>query len=356
MGQIFKILETCRDEEIGVVKKQITCEGKSFCFDSPVVSQRANKIDPTIQIHEVIRHIDDKVVNSLVSNHIKPFADAAKDEFAAGKLNTTIFDLKYNYFPSDDFIKVIAHALYGASDKVVFLPAVKKSLLLGQKPGLKTPSFNKDKIDAYIKMMKLIVEETKMFKNGKEIIGMVPFIPFKWVRQIIDSYASLGVRAFAIDANFKDIMSNEEDFTLILSKIKETVPLDKTLIFAFNAGVPPYETTEIVSDDFLSVFAYVDVLGSTFKQRGGGKGKPRAKVFSRDKYAYDISYYADLKPKFGKYMTVATLRNYNKSEQLKETAKVRGLIGVEKMKKYLATKSAVKQSMKHLESIAQKIG
>ena len=68
-------------------------------------------------------------------------------------------------------------------------------------------------------------------------------------------------------------MEYEDDFTRVLSRVKETVALDKTVIFAFNAGVPSsFEVSQVTSDDFLGVFAYVDVLGSTFKSRGGKSG------------------------------------------------------------------------------------
>ena len=358
MGQIFKIEETSRDDELGLIKKQITCDNNSFCFDSPVVSQRANKFDPDIKVQEIIRRIDDKVVESLNTRYIKPFTDLVKTEWALDKLNATLFDFKYNDFPSDENIKTIAHALHGASDKVIFLPTVKKSLLMEIKPNRKTPSLSMDRIDSYKKMMKLIIDETMKPKNGKQIVGMVPFIPWKFAKPIVDFYCSEGIRAFAIDAGFNDIMAYEDDFARVLSRIKEAVNLDKTVIFAFNAGIgSSYEVTEIVSDDFLSVFAYVDVLGSTFKLRGGGDGEPKAKVFSRDKYAYDVSPYPALQPQFGKHVNFYTIRNFNKSEQRKETAKIRDLVGVEKMKKYLATKPAVNQdSLNRLESIARKVG
>ena len=359
MGQIFKIQEKSRDEELGLIKKQITCDNSSFCFDSPIVSQRANKFDPDIKVQEIIRPINDKVLDSLRTRGIKPYADAVKEEWALDKLNAALFDFRFDDFPSGDNLRVIAHYLHGASDKVIFLPTVKKALLMGARPGLKTPSLSLDRIESYKKMMKVIIDETRIPKNGKEIVGMVPFLPSKFAKPIIDFYASEGIRAFAIDAGFHDIMDYEDDFAYLLSTIKKSVvPLEQTVIFAFNAGIgSSYEATEVVSDDFLSVFAYVDVLGSTFKQRGGGDSEPRAKVFSRDKYAYDIWRYPDLRPQFGKYVNFATIRNFNKSEQRKETAKVRDMVGVDKIKKYLATKPAVNQdSMKHLESIARKIG
>lgn len=55
-------------------------------------------------------------------------------------------------------------------------------------------------------------------------------------------------------------------------------------------------------------------------------------------------------------MNYVALRNYNRSEQLKESLKVRNLLGVTKMKEYLHTKQAVDPtSMKKLESIVTNI-
>ena len=62
-------------------------------------------------------------------------------------------------------------------------------------------------------------------------------------------------------------MEYKDDFARVLSRIKETINLDKTVIFAFNAGVPSsFQVTEVESDDFLGVFAYVDVRGSVLSK------------------------------------------------------------------------------------------
>jgi hypothetical protein len=358
MGQIFKIREIERDDELGIVEKEVSSNNGTFSFESPIVSQRTNRFDPDsqkVKINEVIRHIDDEVVNSIATRGTKPFSDAVKYEYLPDRFNATIFDLKYNSVPNDETIKIIAHALHSSSQNAIILPAVRTAFLQDRRIGRKTPVFSERKIQDYVHMMRLIMNETEAFVNGKEVIGTVPFIPFRFVRPIINLYLSWNIRVFAIDANHKDIIGNIGDFTLILSKINERIPLNKALIFACNAGIPHFEQNEAVSDDFLSVFAYVDVLGCTFKARGGS-GEPRAKVFSRDKYAYDLFKYPEVSRQFGKAMNYVSLRNYNRSEQRKETLKVRNLLGVESMKKYLQTKSAVDQTLvKRLESVARNV-
>lgn len=363
MGEIFKIDESTRDDELGLFKKQITCDSHAFCVETPIISQRANKIDPEIKVQEIIKHIDEKVVDSLNNRYIKTYVDSVKSEWAGNKLNLTLFDFKYKDFPSNDNLKTIAHALHGASDQVIFLPTVRKKLLMETKPNRKTESLSLDKIDSYKKMMKTIIDETKN-RNGKQIVGMVPFLPWKFTKSIVDFYCSEGIRSFAIDCGFRDIMEYEDDFARVLSRVKETVTLEKTVIFAFNAGIPSsFQVSQVPSDDFLGVFAYVDILGSTFKSRGGKSGgeetvkqEPKAKIFSRDRYSYEITTYPNLQPRFGHKMNYNTVRKFNRMEQQRETDKIRGLVGVEKIKKYLSTKQGVRESVSNLEKIAKKVG
>jgi hypothetical protein len=363
MGQIFRIHEVDRDDDLGVVKKQISSSNGSFSFESPVVSERTTKLDPNCQrvrVNEIIRQIDDKVVASLAMKTIKAFADEVRAERIDGKLNATIFNLKYNSVPDENHLKIIAHALHSSSQNAMFLPTVKTSFLQELKPGTRKKNvfhleFTKAKINSYLNMMKLIIGEGKRWGNGIEIVGTIPFIPFGFVEPIIDLYLSEGIRAFAIDANYKDIMGNLGDFTLMLSKIDKTVKLNDALIYACNAGIPHFEANESTSNDFLSVFAYVDVLGTTFKPRGGG-GSDLAKVFSRDRYAYNLATYPEINRQFGRPMNYFSVRKYNRNEQLKESLKVQSLIGVEKMKNYLETKPAVNQkAIKRLETVAKSL-
>ena len=362
MGQIFKIDKFEREEEIGVAKKKISASDNSFSFEGPVVTQRVFPFDPdNNKVNEIVQHINPKRVKTLESNKIKDFTNDVKSYFCPNKLNITIFDLQYNDMPDDDTIRLIAQALHGASEKAVFLPAIRKSLVQSIPQGRRCASWDENKFLSYKNMLKLMVEEIRMHNNGKEIVGMVPFfLPIKYQRQIIDYYFTEGVQTFAIDANFSDLMNNEEDLCFTLSKIKKGVDgLEKTVVFAFNTGIGYYDKEEVVSDDFLSIFAYVDVLGSSFKvRRGGGNGPLKGRVFSSEKYSYDTMLEPDLRKKFGSSVNSLTIKNANRSEQLKETAKVRPFVGEHKIKPYLATKSAVvkRESIKRLESIAQKVG
>jgi len=358
MGQILKIRELDRDDELGAVKKIISSRNGNFSFETPIVSQRRSTVSNTVQplrINEIPRQIDDRVVSELEERGITPFAYEVKQERLEDRLNLTIFNFRFDSVPTNKTIRLLAHALHASSKDVMFLPAVKTSFLQETIPNRKTPIYSIKKVHDYLEMMKTIIYESK-FRNGHELIGTIPLIPPKFVRPIIEFYLSEGIEAFAIDANFKDIILNEGDFRLILSEINIGKPLNETLIFACNVGIPQYEQHAIRSDDFLSIFAYVDVLGLTFKKRGGGVGVPRAKVFSREKYAYDVYSYPDASRVVGRPLNYSSLKYLNRIEQLKETQKVQHLLGDKKIKEYLQTKNAVDHaSMKKLESIANNI-
>lgn len=351
MGQIFKIREVERDEKLGIVKKKISSHQGNFSFESPVVSQRTPKQLGDIQklmVNEVVRQIDYETVSELDLRGIKPFAHKVRLQFLLGKFNATIFNFKFDSVPEETTIRLLAQTLHSSSESTIILPAVKTAFLQEDK------KYSIKKIVDYVRMMQLIIQDIEKIGNRKEFIGTIPLIPPKFVRQIIELYLSEGLKAFVIDANYKDIMLNEGDFRIILSEINKEIPLNETVIFACNLGIPRSQRYEIRSDDFLSIFAYVDILGCNFKPRGGGI--PRAKVFSRNSYAYNISTYPEVSRELGRQMNYVSLGEYNKSEQLKETLKVRNLLGIEKMKNYLQTKEAVDPaSMRHLESIASKV-
>jgi hypothetical protein len=355
MGQIFKIREVERDDELGVIKKEISDYNGNFSFESPIVSQKNVTQYTSVQsvkVNEITRQIDNNTINELETKGIKPFATTVKSEFLVGKLNATIFNLRFDAVPNDDDLRLLSHALHSSSENTMILPTVKFGLLQ------ENQKYSEKRIQDYIRMMRLIINETEAIGNRKEFIGTIPLIPPKFVRRIIEFYLSEDLRAFVIDVNTKDIILHEGDFRVILSEINKKKPLTETLIFACNLGFKQFEMHELRSDDFLSLFAYVDVLGGNFKTRGGRgmSGIPRAKVFSRDRYSYLVTTYSEASKMLGQKVTYSSLKNYNRAEQLNESLKVRNLLGIEKMKKYLQTKAAVDTtSMKRLESIASKV-
>ena len=162
-----------------------------------------------------------------------------------------------------------------------------------------------------------------MLGNNKEFVGTIPLIPAIPVRKIIDFYRKQEIQTFAIDGCTKNIILNDADLRVILSAIDgESHCLSETLVYACNLGYPKIVKDEARADDFLSIFAYVDIFGSMFKGRGGKSKTPKpspkklAKLFSNERYSYQSSTYDEVKKKFGSPMANDILKGINKKRQL----------------------------------------
>lgn len=362
MAGHLKVKELFRDKELGIIRKSITLPG-GISFESPSRSL-SSPMEGTVQpiVNELPRVIHDVTIDALESGTLSLHTEM-RSRFVSGAFNLTIFDLRLDKFPTSRGVRTLAQHLYSASDKVVLLPSVKGGMLRDSPPhgAAKRPGrYSDSKLQQYLKMQEQIIDEIESLHNSKPIIGIIPLMPPKFSRPILDLYFNKGLESFAIDASNKDILSNEPDFRLILTEINQHTALSRVFIYACNLGYPQFEKNSTRADDFLSLFAYVDILGSTFRPKGGPmnydsiRPEPRAKLFSRQQYAYEISTYNEASRKLGLKVTQKILKNFNQRAQLLESDGVRELIGKQPIKPYVSSKPAVdKLSIAKLESIAK---
>jgi len=347
MVREINIREIERDDELAILKKNISLPN-IFSFETPTRSIKEiiqdRFLHSNLLVNEITRKVDDDFLKTLEEGATSRVTREIKSRFLENRLNLVIFNLIFDQIPEQNLVRTLAQQLYSSSHAIIFLPTIRTALLK------ENGKFSEKKVQAYLEMVKNIVNEIEVVGNVKPFVGTIPLIPIKYSRPIIDFYHSNGITSFAIDANTKDVLSNETDLRSILSEINNRVPLSKAFIYACNLGYPRYEGLVTRADDFLSIFAYIDVIGGTFKIRGlfPQFGRPRKKIFSREHYSYEIT----VSPTYTKIL----LDNFNQSEQLKEAHKVRELIGEEKVKQYIQTKTAVDEpAMKRLESIATKV-
>lgn len=357
MAGYLKVDELDRDRELAVIKKQITLPG-GLTFESPSrsIARARDNPAPGANVNEIPRQINELTVTSLESGTSSFLRDICS-KFVADALNLVIFDLKFDSVPTPSTIRTISQFLHTASDKAVMLPTVKSGLL---KDPPKYTKYSDARMDNYVRMMSYIIDQIESLGNSKAIIGTIPLMPIRFTRKILQLYFAKGIQSFAVDAGTKDIIINIADFRLILGEINSHRSLSETFLYACNLGYPLFEKIRTRADDFLGIFAYVDVLGGTFKVRGGPMDThaptppPRAKAFSREEYAYEIMTYQEASRRLGRSVTPAQLQNHNQRLQLSEANLVRTLVGREPIKPYVRTKRAVDDiSMERLESIAR---
>jgi len=263
--------------------------------------------------------------------------------------------LMYDSIPSDEEIKTLTNYWYAASESTLFLPTVKMSMLR------EDTRFSDKRMSQYLGMLRQIIEITEAIGNTKAFIGTIPLVPPKYSKPIVALYLEKGITAFAIDAGTKDFLNHEPDFRAILMRINDQVHLSEAFIYACNLGIPRFVHNKARADDFLSLFAYVDAFGTTFKTRGGRympRGVGRAKEFLREDMCYEVSTYREYFERTGRNIWTARkfLNDINQREQLKEADHVRQLIGKEEVHTYFDKKGAVDEfAIKHLGSIAKTV-
>jgi len=356
MTRILKIRESARDDEFGIIRKQIKVYNLPL-LETPTkcLKNLRRGIPSGMSINEVIRRIYPKTIKSIQDGTYESPRKTIWSKFLRNKLNLTIFELMYDSVPNEDEIKTFASYWYAASESTLFLPTVKMGMLKEDN------KFSDRKMAQYYGMMRYIIEITEVVGNTKAFIGTIPLIPPKYSRPIVNLYLEKGITSFAIDAGTKDFLNHESDFRAILMEINEQIPINEAFIYACNLGIPRFVQNRARADDFLSLFAYVDAFGSTFKTRGG-KGMPRgvgrAKEFLREELSYQVSTYQGFFERRGKYIPNARsfLNNLNQHEQLREANQVRKLIGKTSVQEYFEAKNAVDDfAVKHLGSIAEKV-
>ena len=343
----MKVKEIERDENLATIKKEITLSN-GFSFTSPSRGIKPIKPDTYLQnntkVNEIVKRIDEKALNSLEEGASSRIAKEIKDNYKIDALNLVIFNLILEKVPDKNKLSTLAHHLYASSENTIFLPAVRSALLK------ENNKISAKKIASYQEMMRFIINEIHAVGNSKVLIGTIPLIAPKYSRPIVNFYLEQGITAFSIDANTSDLLSNETEVRSILSTINTGTPLNETFIHACNLGYPQFEQYETRADDFLSIFAYIDVMGGTFKTRGKpfGSNPPRLKEFSSNHYSYRILPPYTCHPN--------DLRNKNQVEQLKEANLVQDLIGEEKIETYIQKKSKVDAvAICRLKSIAGNI-
>ncbi len=342
----LKVRELERDENLGVIKKGLTIDG-FFSFESPSKATKLIKpdsfLDSNSRVNEIVRRIDEEVLDSLEEGASSRVAREISVNFKKDSLNLVIFNLIVDKVPSKDKISTLAHHLYACSQATIFLPVVRTALF---KEGTK---ITEKRVQQYLVMMRTIIDEIKAVGNSKVLIGTVPLLAPKYSRSIVNFYHDYGINAFSVDGNTSDLLTHEADFRSILSAINSKVSLSESFIHACNLGYPQFEKEETRADDFLSIFAYIDILGGTFKMRGMPMGgKPRLKEFSKNHYSYKILPPNTYSPN--------DLKNINQIEQLKETNAIQKILGEGSIEKYIKQKSKVDDlAISRLKSIAGKI-
>jgi hypothetical protein len=343
----IQIQEQGRDDDFGIMRKEVRFSAPSPIgppsIETPTkaVKNPSSALSSISSINEVVKKIFPRTLDSIWNATDSP-SRSVKSHFLPNKLNLSIFEIMLDRVPDKEKLRSLTSYWYAASQSVLFLPTVSSRMLKDEE------TFSEKKVTEYVDMLRYMIETTLNIGNNKTFIGTVPLLSPRLSSMIVRLYLDKGFNAFAIDAGTKDILYHEPEFRSILAQINEQVSLSKAFVYACNLGIPQFDKYKARADDFLSLFAYVDVFGGTFKTRGGpgfSFGKSKVKKFLRSELRYEHL-----------YTEKDRMNDFNQREQVIETNAVRPLIGVDKIQKYLDGKEGVDSSaLKRLGSIAKEV-
>jgi hypothetical protein len=372
MVRTVRVKEKKFDDRLGITYKEITLTSgqletpsKSFIGDSKDAKKIEDDRIKNMTINEISKRIDIEIFNNLNVDSTS-FIKDIKRRFLLNKINMFIPHLRIKNILNNHQVFALSHFIHSVSQELMVLPTIDFSYFKENQSDENTnKKISEKNVEEYKKLLKNIIEETNSIGNGKIFVGIVPLIPFKYIKPILKLYQEEGINAFVIDAGTKDILgASEFEFRMILSEINHNVsPLNESFIYASNLGYGLFKKDWTLADDFLSLFAYIDVLGGTFKTKGFSKTPtdypPRAKVFTREDYVYQISSYNEAILKLNiNNLDRIKLREYNENEQQTEASFLKNNIGEIKMNEYLLQKNKIREERlkyKKLENFSANI-
>ena len=145
-------------------------------------------------------------------------------------------DFDETRYPNQDEIETLTSIAHSYSD-ITPLPILK--------------FINKKKIsdkefDDYKTFVSNSIKSIEQF-NNKPIMGVIPILPTKFINQLIELYARIGINAFCIDLGGANPISFMPRIRKILLSIKNNKPLEECYIHSFNVGIGrPNKIEEVI--------------------------------------------------------------------------------------------------------------
>lgn len=355
MSPVFRVREKARDDTLGIISKEIRLSSSvSITTPTKSLKQYGNRKITQADVLEINNLFRERQLTTLYEGGGRKRISKVENRILKNALNLVIFDLQVNRIPSKEQIRILTHHLVQVSEKCIFLPTVKTSILKEKKivigPRTGQPQekwvWSDRNFNNYKNMMSFIIDEIELFGNRKEIFGTIPLMIPKYSKSLIDLYTEKGIGSYAIDANHRNILgkTNLSHLSFTLSTLNDFKPLNESLIYACNLGIQRFSRGTARADDFLGLFTYIDVLGSVFKPRYIPKPptEPTVKLFNRKGYSYDLlGTFTEASRMLRRTIDRNYVKSYNQNEQLREAQELQRKIGREKMSMYIRTKNSI---------------
>jgi len=350
------------DEETLYHSTEISVGNK--VIKTPIRAIEPKLITANLDLHSSIKGVNEiyKVLNEsridLITSDTSKLAQFNKDLVRLASKTTaqeiTLFFAEYettnNSFPKEITLEYLSDVCHGNSD-IIIPPIISKIDKKSAYP-----------YDEYKHFLRMFYEKIEQL-NNKPVGGIIPFIPYAYMRDLANFYLDVGVNFFCFDFEGKNPLVLKDNVRTFFRAITQEESLSNCSFYALNAN--PGKFGDIASaKDILSFGFGFDILGSNHRRRAIPasvaklKREPKVRLFNKQAYSYhncrehevaniyspDSSIQVNSLKGENKYYRFK--KAYNMEQQGFETLQLKQIIGEEKLLAYLDTKNQVKDSDK----------
>lgn len=320
-----------------------------------------SKLDLNIAVkgvNEIYKVLNENKVKQIITDTNKQAEFNKVLVRLSNKANTNelnLFNLEYelssNRFPSEVFLEYLSDVCHGNSD-IILPPLVK----------LKLDKKSPYPYDSYKEFLQAFYEKIDQL-NNKPIGGIIPFIPYVYMRDLANFYLNLGITFFCFDFEGKNPLVLKDNIRTFFRAISQETSLADCCFYAINANPGKFGTITPAKDILSFGFGF-DILGNNHRRRAFPASvaqkirEPKVRLFNKHAYSYhnclehevanvyspDSSIHIDLLKGENKYYGFKKM--YNIEQQGFESLQLREIIGEEKIMKYLDSKDNVKDADK----------
>jgi hypothetical protein len=341
------------------------------------VRQKYNLDTKLREVNEIFKRVDSKTLNNYHSDPEFEQEINKKIIFEQNKIdldkNSRFCFLEFDEpkYPESDEIETLTSISHSFSD-ITPIPIL--SFLNKKK-------ISENEFKDYIDFTSSCIESIEQI-NNKSIMGVIPFLPTKFIPHLIKFYVDAGINSFCVDLDGSNPIPFLPRIRKLLISIKNNKPLEECYIHGFNVGIGrPNKIAEVVpAKDILGLGTGFGTIGDKHKKFKPNrefieylKTNPEHKfrLFNKADYGYwrGISYkqIKNILPKdcnidpdlFGTYKNKLFLQKLFNSEQLSiEAINLRNVINEspEKSLDYIKTKKHVLvDDFEKLKNISKKI-
>lgn len=324
----------------------------------PKIITASLDLNPTVKgVNEIYKVLNEEKITQIINDTSKQSKFNKALTRISNKTTTqelTVFFTEYeaptNSFPEGLVLEYLSDLCYGNSD-IIIPPVISKID--------KRSAYPYEEYKKFLKSFYELIEQL----NNKPMGGIIPFIPYVYMRDLANFYLNLGIKFFCFDFEGKNPLVLKDNVRTFFRALSREESLGECSFLALNAN--PGKFGDIApAKDILSFGFGFDILGSNHRRRAIPASialqtrESKVRLFNKRAYSYRNCRTHEVGAVYSPDSSISSefLRGENKFYRFKkaynieqqgfETLHLKQIIGEEQLIIYLNSKAQVKDSDK----------